>query len=59
MAAVMALILIYAAAVVHAVWVIRRHPASPRAKFVLFLLSLFTAGLLLERLPRSKQNQGW
>ena len=55
MAAVIALILVYLAAVAHAVWYIRRHPASPRAKLLLLLASLFTAGLALELIPRHQR----
>jgi hypothetical protein len=52
MAAVMALVFVYALAVGHAIWFIRRHKGSPQAKFALLLLSLFTAGLALERVGR-------
>lgn len=59
MAAVMALVFVYFLAVGHAVWFIRRHKGSPKAKFVLLLLSLFTAGLALERVGRARQDQVW
>jgi len=59
MAAVMALVLIYAAAIGHAIWFIRRHPTSPKAQFVLLLASLFTAGLVLECLPRGRSSRSF